>query len=246
VPGSPSPEGRKPGICQTGQLVTREGPEGSNPSPGAHLEEISASLKAQGWKRESTTVGLGKRGRQINATKSSDVAAKEAEMDHYETLDRLIDSLCRDFSRKSVSSRLKALARRSGNAATICDHILAEQTEHNIKVSTAESKVKSLLWPSKYLNDKRFEEMTKQDILGYLNSLRKPTTIDPQQKWIGSYNNRLRYYAKFLGGFTTKKSPTLERESARRAFKESGSSPGRKNPHTSRATCGTAVNMQSS
>jgi hypothetical protein len=46
VPGSPSPVGRKPGICQTGQLVTREGPEGSNPSPGAYFEEPNISLKA--------------------------------------------------------------------------------------------------------------------------------------------------------------------------------------------------------
>jgi hypothetical protein len=46
VPGSPSPVGRKPGICQTGQLVTREGPEGSNPSPGAYFEEPNTSLKA--------------------------------------------------------------------------------------------------------------------------------------------------------------------------------------------------------
>jgi hypothetical protein len=42
VPGSPSLVGRKPGICQTGQLVTREGPEGSNPSPGALIEDIIA------------------------------------------------------------------------------------------------------------------------------------------------------------------------------------------------------------
>jgi hypothetical protein len=46
MPGSPSPGGRKPGICQTGQLVTRKGPEGSNPSPGAYFEEPSTSLKA--------------------------------------------------------------------------------------------------------------------------------------------------------------------------------------------------------
>jgi hypothetical protein len=36
VPGSPSPEGRKPGTSiVTRKLVTREGLEGSNPSPGA-------------------------------------------------------------------------------------------------------------------------------------------------------------------------------------------------------------------
>jgi integrase len=135
------------------------------------------------------------------AVKTKDITLaeqKETKID-YHALDRLIDSITRDFSRKGVNSRLKALARKSRNAATICDHIFAEQTEHNIKYSTAESKVKSLLWLSRYLNDdKPFEQMTKQDILGYLNSLRKPTSIDPQQKWIGSYNNRLRYYAKFF------------------------------------------------
>jgi hypothetical protein len=46
MPGSPSPGGRKPGIRQIGQLVTRKGPEGSNPSPGAYFEEPSTILKA--------------------------------------------------------------------------------------------------------------------------------------------------------------------------------------------------------
>ncbi len=56
MPGSPSPGGRKPGICQTGQLVTRKGPEGSNPSPGAYFEEPSTSLKAlAGESRVETT-----------------------------------------------------------------------------------------------------------------------------------------------------------------------------------------------
>jgi hypothetical protein len=136
-------------------------------------------------------------------------AAKDgqARTEDYETLDRLIDSITMDFSRKSMNSRLKALARKSMNAAAICDHILGEQTEHNIKASTAESKVKSLLWLSKYLNDKPFEQVSKQDILSYLNSLRKQTSIDPQQKWIGSYNNRLRYYAKFFRWLYNKGEP---------------------------------------
>ena len=51
MPGSPSPEGRKPGICQTGQLVTRKGPEGSNPSPGAYYEGASEYHKADERKK---------------------------------------------------------------------------------------------------------------------------------------------------------------------------------------------------
>lgn len=57
----------------------------------------------------------------------------------YETLDRLIDSVTRDFSRKAISSRLETLARKSRNATTICHHIFAEQTEHNIRAPTAQS-----------------------------------------------------------------------------------------------------------
>jgi hypothetical protein len=57
MPGSPSPEGRKPGICQTGQLVTRKGPEGSNPSPGAYFEEPSTSLKALAGESSSNNHG---------------------------------------------------------------------------------------------------------------------------------------------------------------------------------------------
>src|SRR3712207_5768787 len=49
--------------------------------------------------------------------------------------------------------------------------------------------------------------MTKHEILSYLNILRKPTSIDPQQKWIISYNNRLRYYAKFFRLLYNKEEP---------------------------------------
>jgi integrase len=182
---------------------------GSNPSPGAHLEETSTCFKTDGCGREDEVVKVGRgRRRRTNTATSSSLNEAAAVEEGYEALDWLIDSITRDFSRKGINSRLKALARKSSkSAATICDHILTEQTEHNIKASTAESKVKSLLWLSKYLNDKPFEEMTKQDILSYLNSLRKSTSIDPQQKWIGSYNNRLRYYAKFFRWLYNKEEP---------------------------------------
>jgi ATP-dependent Lon protease len=166
-------------------------------------------------------VNVGTRRRHIKAAASlNDLAAptvtpqeekqqsRTEENEDYEALDRLIDSITRDFSRKGINSRIKVLVRKSStNAASTCDHILAEQTELNIKTSIAESKVKSMLWLSKFLNDKPFEEMPKQDILSYLNSLRKPTSIDPQQKWIGSYNNRLRYYAKFFRWLYNKEEP---------------------------------------
>ena len=132
--------------------MTRKGPEGSNPSPGAHLEEISVCFKTDGCGREPKAVkAVTRRQRRINASSSLNDAttvvtssptqekqARTEGQDYEASLDRLIDSITRDFSRKWINSRLKALAKKSSrNSATICDHILAEQTEHNIKTSTA-------------------------------------------------------------------------------------------------------------
>jgi hypothetical protein len=132
MPGSPSPEGRKPGICQTGQLVTRKGPEGSNPSPGAYFEEPSTSLKVlAGESRVEEETTAMDDGLTVNITEQS-------------KLDGIIDSITQAMSRKALNTRLKMLYRISpSNASTICEHILSEQTERNIKTSTAENKVKA-------------------------------------------------------------------------------------------------------
>jgi hypothetical protein len=123
-------------------------------------------------------------------------------------LDRTIDSITVGMSRKAFNSRLKALARISfKNASAICDYILEEQTEQNIKPSTAESKIKLLIWLIRYLDHKPYEEMTKQEILSYLNSIRKPVSDDPQQRWVGSYNGRLRYLLKFFRWLHNKEEP---------------------------------------
>jgi hypothetical protein len=133
MPGSPSPGGRKPGICQTGQLVTRKGPEGSNPSPGAHLRETSICFKIDGCKTKAKAVKAGtrRRRRRMNAVASfndttvvvtapTQEKQTRTEREGYESLDRLIDSITRDFSRKGINSRLKALARKtSSNASTM-------------------------------------------------------------------------------------------------------------------------------
>ena len=43
-----------------------------------------------------------------------------------------------------------------------------------------------------------FKEMTKQDILSYLNILRKPINEDPTHRWIGSYNGSQMILYKFF------------------------------------------------
>jgi hypothetical protein len=84
------------------------------------------------------------------------------------------------------------------NCATICKYIFTEMTEMNIKQSTKEGKIKVLIWLSTFLQHLPFCEMTKQQILSYLDSLRRPLAEDPRQRWIGSYNSRQMILNKFF------------------------------------------------
>jgi integrase len=110
-----------------------------------------------------------------------------------------IDLITRDASKPYFNKCLKRLSQTNHiNAQTICDYIIAEQTEINIKRSTAEGKIKVLVWLSNFHGVKKFKEMDKSDILKFLNGLRKSDTEDPIHKWIGTYNGRQMILNKFF------------------------------------------------
>ena len=108
----------------------------------------------------------------------------------------------------SITTNLRPYIRRAAtrlgeanpeNGQILCDFITAELTEKNIADSTREWKIKVLTWLSAiFRHSKSFRSMTKQDILLYLNTLRKPIEKDPQQRWIGTYNNRVLVFTKFF------------------------------------------------
>ena len=88
--------------------------------------------------------------------------------------------------------------RNPENVKILCDYIIAEQNEINIKESTKQGKIKNISWLIRFLNNKAFQDVTKEDILLYLNSLRKPLTADPSQRCIGTYNSRQMIFLKFF------------------------------------------------
>ncbi|MGD9672083.1 MAG: tyrosine-type recombinase/integrase [Candidatus Nitrosocosmicus sp.] len=93
---------------------------------------------------------------------------------------------------------LNILGSSSKNAEEICDFIIAECNEINIKESTIEWHVKVLGQMQKFHNFKEFKDMTRGDILNFLNSLRKPSEEDPTNKSIGNRNNKQRVLLKFF------------------------------------------------
>jgi integrase len=113
---------------------------------------------------------------------------------------RKINFITKTCTKQYFNNILKILARENHeNAQTVCDYIIAEETEINIKNSTKEGRIKVLVWLSNfYSNKKSFKDLSKQDILDYLNNLRKPISDDPTQRWIGSYNGRQIILNKFF------------------------------------------------
>lgn len=80
----------------------------------------------------------------------------------------------------------------------IHNYIIAEEAEINIQESTKGDKIKKLCLLSRFfLHRKSFSEISS-DILDYLNSLRKPISIDSAHRSIGTYNGRQMVFMKFL------------------------------------------------
>ena len=51
---------------------------------------------------------------------------------------------------------------------------------------------------SKFVDNKQFLEITREDFVSYLDSHRKPEPIDPLHKWIGTYNHYLVIISRFF------------------------------------------------
>jgi hypothetical protein len=85
------------------------------------------------------------------------------------------------------------------NGKIIHDYIIAKEAEINIQESTKGDKIKKLCLLSRFLQHKKcFSEMTKNDILSYLNGLRKPVSDDPTHRSIGTYNGKQMVLMKFF------------------------------------------------
>ena len=65
---------------------------------------------------------------------------------------------------------------------------MAIQTETNVSEHYRFDNIHKLKQLAEFHNPKPFKEMTRQDILEFLDRLRKPEQVDPLHKWVGTYN----------------------------------------------------------
>lgn len=94
------------------------------------------------------------------------------------------------------------------NALTITNYVLSMKAESNLLDGYRKLNILSLCYLSKFFDNKKpYKRMTRDDILQYLNSVRKPEASDPLHKWIGTYNI---YRMLFIRFFKWLNSPDIE------------------------------------
>ena len=76
----------------------------------------------------------------------------------------------------------------SFNALTISDYIRSMKMEINLSDHYKKDLIFLLCTFSKFNNHQSFKELTREDILIFLNSFTKSEEYDPLHKWIGTYN----------------------------------------------------------
>ena len=86
----------------------------------------------------------------------------------------------------------------SENALNIAEYILAMKTETNLSDMYITTIIQTLSILSRFSRNKSFTHMTRDEILVYLDSIRKPDMLDPLHKWIGTYNLKRIIFLRFF------------------------------------------------
>ena len=116
-----------------------------------------------------------------------DTASKDIKIIEDPNFDRKLDMVTTD-SHKYVKQHLLTKITRH-NCLTIITYILAFMTEVNPSQEHRIITIYKLKLLAEYYHLKSFEELTGQDIIEFLDRLRKPESVDPLHKWIGTYDH---------------------------------------------------------
>ena len=108
------------------------------------------------------------------------------------TIDLAVDDLIPFFGRmiRRISNE---------NGLVLAEYLAVMKREINISPGYKRANILTLAGLSMFQsNQKNFKEMTREDILQYLDSLRRPESSDPLHKWIGTYNLYLVILLRFF------------------------------------------------
>jgi len=93
------------------------------------------------------------------------------------------------------------------NTSVICDYITAMKTEINLSDNYRKVSIRLLIQFSIFHNQKPFNLISRENILAFLDGLRRPESVDPMHKWVGTYNT---YNIQLIRFFKWLYSPDIE------------------------------------
>lgn len=84
------------------------------------------------------------------------------------------------------------------NADILTEYFESMQIEINPSVNYKDLSSWTLTNLARFHKDKSYRNMSRDDVVCYLNSLRKTENVDPMHKWIGTYNTYLACLTRFF------------------------------------------------
>ena len=84
------------------------------------------------------------------------------------------------------------------NLQIMVDYIMAFQTETSPKPQYRLDTIYKLKQLAEYYHPKSFHEITRQDIVGFLDHFRKPESVDTFHKWVGTREVTRIYFLRFF------------------------------------------------
>ena len=129
------------------------------------------------------------------------LSKNDDDYDHLLLLERKITTATEDFTTSKLCELILRDRNRLSkeNALTVSDYIIAMKREINPRPDYKKYTIQFLAELSKTTGiAKEFIEMTRDDVLCYLDKCRKQENEDPLHKWIGSYNTKLVVLSRFF------------------------------------------------
>lgn len=122
--------------------------------------------------------------------------SQEQQQQMQQRLERKIEAVTADLTLE-YQNRLHELP--ADNALTLCDYLLAMNTEINPSIKYKQTNIQTLCYLSRFHKHQlRYDQMTRDDVIMYLNSGHKAESVDPQHRYIGTYNTRRVYLQRFF------------------------------------------------
>lgn len=109
-----------------------------------------------------------------------------------------INTFTADFTPFYRRIFLDLLSANPKNTEILLAFLEKENNEDNVKPSTIRNHLQMMCSFSKFAKFKNFDQITKEDVIGFLNSVKRSEKDDPNHKWANTYNNRRMVLSKFF------------------------------------------------